>query len=63
MSMPISCRAAAQLSHDYYEGSFYGISDTSEALRNIARMLIEQGADPTLAERTEALIVEEEAKK
>jgi nitrogenase molybdenum-cofactor synthesis protein NifE len=46
----------------YYEGSFYGISDTSEALRNIARMLVERGADPTLTERTEALIAEEEAR-
>ena len=46
----------------YYEGSFYGISDTSEALRNIARMLVERGADPSLTERTEALIAEEEAK-
>jgi nitrogenase molybdenum-cofactor synthesis protein NifE len=46
----------------YYEGSFYGISDTSEALRNIAGMLVERGADPSLTERTEALIAEEEAK-
>lgn len=46
----------------YFEGSFYGISDTSEALRNIARMLVEKGADPSLQERTEALIAEEEAK-
>ncbi|MBC7951290.1 MAG: nitrogenase iron-molybdenum cofactor biosynthesis protein NifE [Rhodospirillaceae bacterium] len=46
----------------YYEGSFYGISDTSEALRNIARMLVAQGADATLLDRTEALIAEEEAK-
>lgn len=46
----------------YYEGSFYGISDTSDALRNIARMLVEKGADATLLERTEALIAEEEAR-
>jgi nitrogenase molybdenum-cofactor synthesis protein NifE len=46
----------------YYEGSFYGISDTSDALRNIARMLVAQGADATLLDRTEALIAEEEAK-
>ena len=46
----------------YFEGSFYGISDTSEALRNIARMLVDQGADPGLADRTEALITEEETK-
>jgi nitrogenase molybdenum-iron cofactor biosynthesis protein NifE len=46
----------------YYEGSFYGVSDTSDALRNIARMLVEKGADPSLPDRTEALIAEEEAK-
>ena len=46
----------------YFEGSFYGISDTSEALREIASMLISRGADPELMERTEALIAEEEAK-
>jgi len=46
----------------YFEGSFYGISDTSDALRNIARMLVERGADPALLSRTEALIAEEEAK-
>jgi len=46
----------------YYEGSFYGISDTSEALRNIARMLVAQGADPSLTDRTEVLIAEEEAR-
>lgn len=46
----------------FFEGSFYGISDTSDALRNITRMLVEQGADPSLTERTEALIKDEEAK-
>jgi nitrogenase molybdenum-cofactor synthesis protein NifE len=46
----------------YFEGSFYGISDTSDALRNIARMLVERGADPTLTERAEALVTEEEAR-
>ena len=29
----------------YYEGSFYGISDTSAALRALAAMLVERGAD------------------
>jgi nitrogenase molybdenum-cofactor synthesis protein NifE len=46
----------------YFEGSFYGISDTSDALRAIARLLVERGADSTLTERTEALIAEEEAR-
>jgi nitrogenase molybdenum-cofactor synthesis protein NifE len=46
----------------YFEGSFYGISDTSEALRQIARMLVGNGAPADLIERTDALIAEEEAK-
>ncbi|PJI40818.1 MAG: nitrogenase iron-molybdenum cofactor biosynthesis protein NifE [Rhizobium sp.] len=45
----------------YFEGSFYGISDTSDALRQLARLLVNQGADPALLERTESLIEEEEA--
>ena len=46
----------------FYEGSFYGISDTSETFRNIARLLIERGAPEELMDRTEALIFAEEAK-
>ncbi|CAA7623082.1 nitrogenase iron-molybdenum cofactor biosynthesis protein NifE [Magnetospirillum sp. SS-4] len=46
----------------YFEGSFYGISDTSEALRAIARMLVGRGAESTLIQRTEDLIAEEEAR-
>ena len=46
----------------YFEGSFYGISDTSDSLRIIARMLVERGADPAMIERAEALIVREEAR-
>ncbi len=46
----------------YFEGSFYGITDTSQALRTIARMLVEQGAAADLIDRTEALIAAEEAK-
>ena len=46
----------------YFEGSFYGISDTSEALRqNLAGMLVERGAEPALV-GAEAVIAEEEAK-
>jgi nitrogenase molybdenum-cofactor synthesis protein NifE len=45
----------------YFEGSFYGISDTSTALREIARMLVEQGAPGTLIARAEALIAREES--
>ena len=46
----------------YFEGSFYGISDTSDALRSIARLLVERGADPLLIDRAEALIAAEEAR-
>ena len=44
----------------FFEGSFYGISDMSDTLRNIARLLVERGAPPDLVERTEALIAQEE---
>ena len=40
----------------WFEGSFYGISDTSKALRDFARIM----NDPDLIERTEALIEREE---
>jgi len=46
----------------FFEGSFYGISDTSEALRTMCRMLVERGAAPDLLDRCEALIAEEEAR-
>lgn len=45
----------------FFEGSFYGITDTSEALRQIAGLLVNNGADPDLLDRTEALIAAEEA--
>lgn len=46
----------------YFEGSFYGVTDTSEALRSLARLLVQQGADAELLDRTETLIAEEEAR-
>src|SRR6266568_9324513 len=46
----------------FFEGSFYGIGDTSEALRSIARLLIQRGAPAELLKRTEAVIVREEAR-
>ena len=42
----------------FFEGSFYGIADTSQALRDFARLL----GDDDLCARTEALIAREEAK-
>jgi len=42
----------------WFEGSFYGVRDVSQALRDFARLI----DDPDLGERTEALIAREEAK-
>lgn len=53
---------ARRLQTDYgtpfFEGSFYGVADTSQALRDFARLL----GDDDLRARTEALIAREEAK-
>jgi nitrogenase molybdenum-cofactor synthesis protein NifE len=46
----------------YFEGSFYGISDTSEALRSVAKLLVQRGAPEDLLARTEGLIAREEAR-
>ncbi len=46
----------------YFEGSFYGVSDTSDALRQLARLLVQEGAERDLIDRTEILIAEEEAR-
>ena len=42
----------------WFEGSFYGIEDTSNALREFARLL----GDPKLSEEVETLIAEEESR-
>jgi nitrogenase molybdenum-cofactor synthesis protein NifE len=46
----------------FFEGSFYGIGDMSESLREIARLLVERGAPQELKARTEAVIQREEAR-
>jgi nitrogenase molybdenum-cofactor synthesis protein NifE len=46
----------------FFEGSFYGVGDMSDSLREIARLLIERGAPAELAERTEKIIAREEAR-
>ena len=46
----------------FFEGSFYGIGDMSDSLREIARLLVERGAPDELIERTEAVIAREEAR-
>ncbi|MBS1165460.1 MAG: nifE [Proteobacteria bacterium] len=45
----------------YVEGSFYGITDTSAAIRGICGLLVETGAPAELLDRAEALIAREEA--
>lgn len=42
----------------FFEGSFYGVTDTSHAFREFARLI----GDPDLAARTEAMIAREEAR-
>ena len=42
----------------FFEGSFYGVTDTSHAFREFARLT----GDPDLAARTEAMIAREEAR-
>ncbi|MFA6139738.1 MAG: nitrogenase iron-molybdenum cofactor biosynthesis protein NifE, partial [Hyphomicrobium sp.] len=46
----------------FFEGSFYGIGDMSESLREIARLLVERGAPDDILARTEAVIAREEAR-
>ena len=66
VSMVVCAKAllnvARKLEGDYgvpfFEGSFYGITDTSQAFRDFARLL----GDPGLTARTEAMVVREEAK-
>ena len=45
----------------FFEGSFYGISDMSDSLRNIAKLLVDKGAPNDLLDRTESIIRREEA--
>jgi nitrogenase molybdenum-cofactor synthesis protein NifE len=46
----------------FFEGSFYGIGDVSDSLREIARLLVQQGAPDAILARTETLIAVEEAR-
>ena len=46
----------------FFEGSFYGISDTSEAIRQISLLLAANGGPADLPARAEALIAREEAR-
>lgn len=44
----------------FFEGSFYGIEETSRSLRKIAELLVKRGASADLIAKTEALIAREE---
>ncbi|MGY4229904.1 nitrogenase molybdenum-cofactor synthesis protein NifE [Bradyrhizobium sp. USDA 4503] len=46
----------------FFEGSFYGIQDSSDSLRQIARLLVERGAPEELLGRTDAVIAREETR-
>jgi nitrogenase molybdenum-cofactor synthesis protein NifE len=54
----VARKLETQFKVPYFEGSFYGVTDTSQAFRDFARII----GDPSLIERTEALIAREEAK-
>jgi len=54
----VARKLQARFGTPWFEGSFYGITDTSQALRDFARLL----DDPDLTARAEALIRREEAR-
>jgi nitrogenase molybdenum-cofactor synthesis protein NifE len=54
----VARKLESQYGTPWFEGSFYGITDTSQALRDFARLI----GDPALTERTEALVAREEAR-
>jgi nitrogenase molybdenum-cofactor synthesis protein NifE len=58
----IATRMEQRYGIPFFEGSFYGISDMSTTLREIARLLVERGGPADLPARTEALIAVEEAR-
>lgn len=44
----------------YFEGSFYGIGDMSDSLRQLAQLVIDRGAPAEFMDRVEAVIAREE---
>lgn len=46
----------------FFEGSFYGVGDMSDALRRISQLLVARGAPAELLARTESVIAREEAR-
>jgi len=55
--MNVARKLQEQYGTPWFEGSFYGVRDVSQALRDFARLI----KDPDLTERTERLIAREEA--
>jgi nitrogenase molybdenum-cofactor synthesis protein NifE len=56
----IATRMQQRYGIPYFEGSFYGVGDMSDSLRQIARLLAERGGPRDLPERAERLIEAEE---
>ena len=54
----VARKLQTQYGTPWFEGSFYGITDTSQALRDFAKAI----GDPDLIERTERLVEREEAR-
>lgn len=46
----------------FFEGSFYGIEDMSDSLRQIAKLLVHRGAPAHLLDRTEMVVQREETR-
>src|SRR5271169_5086456 len=46
----------------FFEGSFYGIEDMSDSLRQIAKLLVDRGAPVDLIDRTEVVVRREETR-
>jgi nitrogenase molybdenum-cofactor synthesis protein NifE len=46
----------------FFEGSFYGIEDMSDSLRQMAKLLVERGAPADLVDRTEVVVRREETR-
>ena len=46
----------------FFEGSFYGIGDMSDSLRQIAKLLVQTGAPADVIDRTEFVVQREEAR-
>ncbi len=55
-------KMAERFAIPFFEGSFYGVGETSRALRTLSHLLVARGAPEDLLARTEDLITAEEAR-